>query len=300
MAGLRQHVDADGASVGDRGQADHRVADLCTPREGIYEADRRRLALARTIEGEIIPRLMLAHRLAQADGMVIDEINGEAAEAVVSIADFARLAMHRDTSLAAAHVESLRRIGVSLDAIFLELFAPTARHLGKLWEEDLCDFTEVTVGLGTLQSLLRQFSPAFRTDSEPSSGQFRVLLAPAPGEQHTFGLFMVEEFFRSEGWHVTSDPALSESEMARMVRSVSYDIVGFSLSCADLLDRLGSAIRSVRKSSRNRSVVILVGGTVFVERPELAVTVGADGTAADGSDAVQKVAQQATSQMRHC
>ena len=43
---------------------------------------------------------------------------------------------------------------------------------------------------------------------------------------------------------------------------------------------------ALRRASRNPDLVILVGGRVFSERPELAQDVGADGTAADGELAV--------------
>lgn len=45
-------------------------------------------------------------------------------------------------------------------------------------------------------------------------------------------------------------------------------------------------IRAIRGVSRNRAVGVLVGGPVLVGRPELALSVGADATAADGPQAV--------------
>jgi methanogenic corrinoid protein MtbC1 len=294
MAGLRQYA----SGAGTIAQAEPRPPEVRQGKDTRHEADRRRDELAKTIEGEIIPRLMLAHRLAPADGLEFGDVALDGG--ISSIADFARIAMSGDTATAARHIEGLARMGVRLDAIFLELLAPTARHLGRMWEEDLCDFTDVTVGLGCLQNLLRQFSPAFQNESETPATQLRTLLVPTPGEQHTFGIFMVEEFFRREGWHVVSDPALSEASLTRLVRNEWFDLVGFSLSCEDLLDRLASVIRSIRRASRNREVRILVGGAVFFERPDLVQAAGADGTAADGPQAVQLITARATSSLLKC
>jgi hypothetical protein len=44
-------------------------------------------------------------------------------------------------------------------------------------------------------------------------------------------------------------------------------------------------IRDVRRASRNSGLGILVGGPMFIERPDLVGLVGADATAADGRQA---------------
>ncbi|RZJ18331.1 MAG: cobalamin-binding protein, partial [Haliea sp.] len=104
---------------------------------------------------------------------------------------FARLVLARDDDVAQACVDAMRDRGVPIESIYLDLLAPVARHLGELWEQDLCDFTDVTLGLGRLQQVLRELSPAFgQSIDHPTNGR-RVLLLPSPGEQHTFGLVMV-------------------------------------------------------------------------------------------------------------
>lgn len=299
MTGMRQDF---GFDPGARRAERHDAESLDDgPRERAHppETDRRRTELARTIEGEIIPRLMLAYRQVQGDP-ALGEVAFSTPSTMLNVDDFARLVMARDEGLAAAHVENLCRVGVALETIFLELFAPTARHLGRLWEEDICDFTDVTVGLGCLQGLLRRYSPARTRGASIPTGEFRTLLTPGPGEQHTFGLFMVEEFFRREGWLVRSEPSMTERQLGRIVRADWYDVVGFSLSCTDLIDRLASAIRCVRRTSCNPATTVLVGGVVFTDRQDLAKSVGADGTAADGLQATRLAAARATVNLRQC
>ena len=43
---------------------------------------------------------------------------------------------------------------------------------------------------------MHQLSPAFEGEVEHREHGRRALLVPVPGEQHTFGLLMVVEFFR--------------------------------------------------------------------------------------------------------
>ena len=175
--------------------------------------------------------------------------------------------------------------GMSVEMIYLDLLAPAARRLGALWEDDLCDFTEVTLGLGRLQHMLQELVPAFGAEALCPVHTLRALLMPAPGDQHTFGLSMVVEFFSRSGWDVASGDISSGTNAVDMARLEWFDIIGFSVGSETRLDWLSDCIRTVRQVSRNKNVGIMVGGPVFAEHPEYVELVGADCTAADGKDA---------------
>ena len=74
--------------------------------------------------------------------------------------------------------------------------------------------------------------------------------------------------------------------MLQMLRHEWYAVVGFSVGSVVRLDALAEAIRKVRRLSRNRAIGVMVGGPVFLERPELVAMIGADATATDGRQAV--------------
>jgi methanogenic corrinoid protein MtbC1 len=201
------------------------------------------------------------------------------------IVEFARLILKRDTADAFAYLDQLRDRGASEEEIYLDLLAPTARRLGDLWVADLCDFTEVTIGLGRLQHTMHELSFDFQRNSLSMSQQRRILLLPAPGEQHTMGLLMVGEFFRRSGWDVWSAPWSSRDDMLNMVQHQWFPVVGLSISCDRHLDELTRGIRRIRKESRNEQVGIMVGGPLVLEHPEVVARVGADATATDARDA---------------
>jgi MerR family transcriptional regulator, light-induced transcriptional regulator len=251
-------------------------------------------SLSRIIESQIIPRLMLAHRAAQgASPLPPMDAHAPGPE---TIAEFADIVVSNSVSAAAAYVEAQRANGMSLESVYIDLLSPTARHLGYLWENDLCDFTEVTAGLWRLQQLLHELSAAFQGDgagdhaSQLSSGRpklaRRALLLPAPGDQHTFGLFMVSEFFRRADWDVWGELPASMEQLISTVREERFDMVGFSVGSDLKLDELKFAIRAVRLESCNKNVTVMVGGPIFVAHPEYVDLIGADMTAADGRDAV--------------
>lgn len=180
-------------------------------------------------------------------------------------------------------VEQLLSGGASPELLMLELLAPAARLLGEFWCEDRRDFLEVTVGMARLQQLVRQFR---LSSSAHGSLLGQALLVPVPGEQHTFGLRVVEEHFLRAGWQVTTILNASEGEITRLVAEEPFDFVGFSLSSVRLLPALRSAISSLRSSSRNQNVRILVGGVLFNGRDITPRDIDADAIVLNVQDAV--------------
>ncbi len=247
--------------------------------------DLRLALLAKAIEHEIIPRLMLAHRSPH-ECLTLPDLD-PAGEQVTTqdVSAFARLVLSEDENLAQACIDAMRLKGIAVETIYLELLAPVARHLGSMWEQDLCDFTEVTIGLGRLHQVLRELSPGFNQSLCHVGNGKRILMLPSPGEQHTFGLVMVSEFFRHAGWDVAGGPWEAGADPVTMVRREWFDVVGFSLGSELHLDELAQCIRAVRKAAVNPRVGIMVGGPIFSLHPEFVARVGADGAAADGRKA---------------
>jgi methanogenic corrinoid protein MtbC1 len=240
--------------------------------------------LLQTIQAEIIPRLMLAHR--EPTLQVLLAGNPRPAPGPVEVAALAQMVMGSDPHEASAYVEELHAEGMSLEMIYLDLLAPTASRLGELWESDDCDFTEVTVGLWRLQQVMYELSAEFLDRKREHAPGHRALLAPAPGSQHTFGLFMVAEFFRRAGWDVLDRASVSADALCATVRAEWFDIVGLSVGSVVHVEELASVILDLRRASANPAVVVLVGGPLMVKHPELIVRLGADATASDAPHAV--------------
>ena len=244
--------------------------------------------LQRTVEREVLPRIALAHpgqargelklptavRMA-APGRVPDEVR-----------EFCKLVLSKNPEAATLHVGMLRARGYPLDAIYLELLAPSARYLRHLWDQDVCDFAEATLALWRLQQILRVFSTAFRSSGAQNSCGLRALLAPGPGETQELGYLMFEialvgEFFRRDGWDAWIEPKSTGVEFSSLVRSQWFDVVEFLVSGDKKLDALAASISAVRRDSPNQGLRVLVCGPAFVQHPELVLVVGGDVPAAD-------------------
>ncbi|MDZ4790507.1 MAG: cobalamin B12-binding domain-containing protein [Hyphomicrobiales bacterium] len=239
--------------------------------------------LHRTIETEIIPRLMLSHKTQPS---YTQNIRREYAETEEHIAHLTKLVLTQDVTAAFNYVDSKKRSGAGLDALLLNLLAPSARRLGEMWESDVCDFTDVTIGLSRLQQVLRKLCPRSDNELEPLNHGKRAMLTSAPGEQHSFGIYMVEEFFRRAAWDVWCVPPASADDLVKIVSTEWFAVIGFSANSDALLDSLRQCIGAVRKASCNPLIAIMVGGSLFSNKPDLAAFIGADAMAADGKQAV--------------
>lgn len=201
---------------------------------------------------------------------------------------FVELIRLDDADAALTVLGDLRIQGQTIGSIYLGILAPAARQLGELWEQDLCTFSEVTLGLWQLHRIIREFSPAFC--SEGNRRIYRrpahIYLTPLPGAQHTFGILLVAEFFRNAGWAVTSGPVARERDISAALGGQHYDVVGLSLNCDSDLDDIRACIRTLRRRSRNKAIGVMVGGSCFEREPDLLARTGADAFAANAKDAV--------------
>lgn len=259
------------------------LPDFRPPTEIDSPPGQRMARLIRTLEAEIIPRLVQAHRPPAASPEAAAAL--EAGPASAEVEAFARLVLGNDDAAVTQKMLSLRERGVAVEAVYMELLAPAARHLGWMWSEDLCDFTDVTVGVGRLQQLMRELSSSFgRAIEHPADGR-RILLMPARGEQHTFGLAMVADFFRRAGWEVVGGVGGDVDDPLRIVHREWFDIVGLSIGHRSRVAPVRQTIAELRERSRNRRVGIMVGGPLVVDEPDSAAALGADVLADNGAQA---------------
>lgn len=259
-------------------------------------------SLNRLIESEIIPRLLVAHSNGP-HAPAIDPRGGAVVQE--DVATFAPLTLHVEADELLEHVDRLIARGVSHESLLVDLLAPAARWLGQLWEEDRCDFVDVTMGLWRLQQVVHEISgrSPHGGQHEPAAAR-RALFASLEGDQHSFGSMVIDELFCANGWQTHRLTEASTPDLLEQVRAEWFDLAGLTITCDCHIAALPSIVRSLRVSSRNPRICVMVGGRVFINNAGLAASVGADGTAPDArialgvaSDLVDAVAREAVSPM---
>lgn len=239
--------------------------------------------LTLVVEGEIIPRLMLAHQQFSTLNPIPDRVRPMSRQAIDR---FAQLTITGEVEDLEDQIVKLARNGMGAESVYLDLMAPAARRLGDYWDQDLCSFTDVTIGLGRLQTLLYRLSAKQKGVEDPSALVTTGLFITPAGAQHKFGITMVEELFRRAGWKTLCLPDISIPELKATVAAQSFDLVGLGISISAQFEQAQDMIRQVRSSSCNPEVKIMVGGSLIVENPQQAGALGADFSAVDAREAV--------------
>jgi methanogenic corrinoid protein MtbC1 len=235
--------------------------------------------LRRIVAEHVVPRLLALHNQAAAND---DE--PPLLPATSDVDALAMLVLGPDNDDAFEFMLGLKGRGISLDNLHTELLEPTARHLGELWNEDRIDFVDVTLGVARLQRLVHVFEGL---DQLPNYDEKRrLLLACAPGDQHSLGSTIVQKFLRAAGWHVCTLATPRMEDAADFAAREWFGVVGFSLGSDNNRNSLAEAVKGVRQLSLNRKVGVMVGGSAIARNPEWVAEVGADGTAANGPAAV--------------
>jgi hypothetical protein len=193
---------------------------------------RSEAVLLDTIEDQIIPKLLLAHRSALISGALpadAFEISQE------EIERFAELSTGQDMAGLLGRLEDLLREGLPLQNVLLDVIAPAAHLLGEQWLDDERSFSDVTVGLGMLQRLVAVIGQKVEA---PITKEGLVVLSAAPGEQHTLAIHVLAELLRSEGWAVQLEPVADEMALLELLGRERVFAIGFTVSNDALLRHL--------------------------------------------------------------
>lgn len=225
------------------------------------------------VEGDLLPRLLLMHNA----GPVPPALAARAASVLPGgeYDRFLKLILGRNSDEdVTAFLRQIVRDGHSLDAVYVDLLTPAARHLGVMWEEDSCDFVEVTLACCQMQRVIRRLGRRYlERDSSATSGS--VLVETLAEEQHTLGAIIVAEVMGQTGWAVTLGQPFQDTGDIDGI-----DLFAFSLSRVDLWREARARIRQVRLQVPG--VEVIVGGSAFLEEPSLVSRVEADAWAEDG------------------
>jgi len=231
--------------------------------------------LGATIESEILPRLLSAHR--GESGLVpARDINPD------DVAAFVGLIISDDLEQAQAVADRVIVHYGGRQALLTNLLTPASRLLGEMWEQDLCDFVEVSLGIGRLQTLLGEMSQA---EAPVADLRRRALLISTQKDQHVFGLDIVASFLRSSGWDTIIEKGMGQDHNAETAATHWLAVAGVTMSREANFDSVARVIVAVRRASMNPSISVMVGGVAFIGRPDLVLRVGADAAANDGPGA---------------
>ncbi len=134
-------------------------------------AERRHARLLAVIEGQILPRLVIATGSQSIHG----HLGADADPTPENVVELARLLIEHDPSVASEYLQVLRTQGASIESLWMQLVAPTARHLSQLASAGKVDARRVAQAQQSLHTLLEDLEARHdraRTLSSHPAGEF--------------------------------------------------------------------------------------------------------------------------------
>ena len=180
--------------------------------------------------------------------------------------------------------------GLALGAIYMGVFQPALREIGRLWQENAITVADEHLATAITQAAMARLYEQVATWD--GSARRSLVAACVDTERHEVGLRMLCDLLECEGWDTTYLGATVPVEsLLAMVKQRRPDVLALSAALPPHLPRLRDTIRAVRSAlgpaGADGAPLIVVGGRPFVDDPSLGARLGADLTAPDAATAVQ-------------
>ena len=169
----------------------------------------------------------------------------------------------------------MKRARVSLAAL-ADVYIPiAARRMGQAWHDDEMSWLDVSIGVGRMQSLLREIGTAWVADQAGDTGHGTVLMIVPDREQHTLGPLVATGQLRRYGVSVCLRIAPSFSELRSLMAARQFDGVMISIATKEKVDPVAKTVQFL-KTVMSGPTPIIVGGAVLSKVEDLAACTGAD------------------------
>ncbi len=200
--------------------------------------------------------------------------------------DYLARLLHGDRHGASRRVLDAVAGGSAVRDIYLHVFQPVQREVGRLWQTNRISVAEEHYCSAATQLVMSQLYPdIFAATAAKDAGS--LVAVSVAGELHEIGVRMVADLFEMDGWSTyylganTPDAGVVQTLIDRRAR-----LLCISATMTFNIPAVASLIAAVRNSPRCGDVKILVGGYPFNLSPELWRKLGADGHAGDASAAI--------------
>lgn len=199
-------------------------------------------------------------------------------------AAFLAALLRADRAGAAAMIARHLAEGGAVKPVYLGIFQPVMREVGRLWHANLITVAQEHFITAAVQMVMSQLYPHIFATAKNG----RTLVATCvSGELHEIGIRVVADLFEFEGWSTHYLGAnMPAAAVVKTVVDRDADILAISATIAGHLSKVAELIEAVRQDPGCRRVRILVGGYPFNLDAHLWRRLRADGSAIDSEQAI--------------
>lgn len=169
----------------------------------------------------------------------------------------------------------------------LKVLLPAQQEVGRMWHLGQVTVADEHLVTTTTQVLIARLSAApLARRGAPGK---RVLTASVEGNLHDVALTLIANFFEFDGWSVLNlGPNVPVEDLLSAVRDYSVDLVALSIALlgqCEAAERTIRALHDVERPGLSR-MVVLVGGKIISQHPELGTRIGADAVGGSAEECV--------------
>ena len=189
-----------------------------------------------------------------------------------------------DRRRAAALVTEGAAAGVTVSDLYLHVFQPALREIGRLWQTRAITVAHEHFATAATQAIMSQLYPAIFAAERRGLSMVATCVG---GERHEIGIRMVADFFEMAGWdshYLGADTPVDS--IIQAVRERDARVLAVSATITAHVGRVAALIAAVRAELGDRPLPVLVGGYPFNLVPDLWKSVGADAFAPGAEEAV--------------
>jgi len=184
---------------------------------------------------------------------------------------------------ACALITSAASCGVPVKDIYLNILAPVQHEIGRLWQANQVSVALEHFCTAVTQLVMSQLFPLVITEEKNGLSMVGCCVGH---ELHEVGIRMVSDFFEMEGFSTFYMGAnCSTKSVAEAVADRKADLLCLSVTMYQNLNQAQDTIALMRKTFPH--LRLMLGGFPFLNSPDLATRLGADGYAKDAQAAVE-------------
>jgi methanogenic corrinoid protein MtbC1 len=205
--------------------------------------------------------------------------------------DYLRALLAGSRREAMAVVDGAVRGGMGIRPLYLDVFQPVMREIGRLWQENRITVADEHLATAITQAAMaRLYDQLFAGGAQPGP---LLVAACADQERHELGLRMICDVLEMEGWDtIFLGASVPVEDLVQMVMERKPEVVALSASISPHVARVRAAIEGIRAAVPEGGPVIVVGGRAFADDAGLAGRLGADLTAADAVEAAERLKER--------
>ena len=180
---------------------------------------------------------------------------------------------------------ALMRESADAEQFLVQAITGAAMVLGEWWSYDRISYSAVKLGTQRLEELVFEIADERLRMHQKPDNPHKVIITYPSQSSHTLGSFVAAEIFNWHGWSVTSGPHVKFENVPEILAHESFDLLGVTLAVEHDLLLIHQLISRCRSVSKNKNLLVVVGGTQAFLRPNLAEEVNADFVATNASQA---------------